>query len=332
MRAIALTLFMTLLTIGSATVMRAAEVAEKAPKAVVPIPDQDAGVVPAGKMLKFVFPIRNEGNAPLNIFAARADCGCVVPTIENVVEPGQERSVRVEMKTESLYGSIEKHVYIECDDPDQPSLMLTVKVSLPELIQVLPSSQLMLPVTRGKESLARVTLHGSDGQAFRPLVVGCDRPYVKAVLLPTAAGEDPAIAIRVAPDAPEVAFEATVRVQTTHPRCPWLKFKVFGQPEGAVTVQPPRLEFGHLRPDGPTPVTRLVALSRRQGAFKVLGVEASDPALKVTLDGDATPRYCEVQVAYVGGWTQQRIAGTIVIRTDDPVRPRIEVPYTAEVW
>jgi hypothetical protein len=332
MRHITLAILAILFTIAGSTTSLAEETSEKAPRAVLLKPDQDAGVVTPGKVLQFVFPIRNEGNAPLNLYAARVDCGCTVPTFEPTVPPGEERSVRVEMKTQNLYGRIEKHVYIECDDPEQPSLMLTVKVTLPDLIQVLPTTQLILPVTRGKESVAQVTLHGSDGQAFQPLEVGCDRPFVKVALLPPAAGQDPVIAIRIAPDAPDGAFEATVRVRTSHPRCPWVKFMVFGQPEGAVTAQPPRVDFGHLRPDGPTPVKRLLSLSRREGAFKVLGVEASDPALKVTVDPDATPRYCELEVAYVGGWTQQRIAGTIVIRTDDPRRPRIEVPYSAEVW
>jgi hypothetical protein len=304
-----------------------------APKAVVPKPDQDAGVVKPGEVLTFDFPLRNAGTAPLQIFAARADCGCVVPSVDKVVPPGATRTVRVAMHTLGFHGPVEKHIYLECDDPDRASILLTVKATLPEVVQVLPAAPLMLSVTRGKESQARVTLHAGDGAAIHVLEAGCDQKFVKITpQAPAVEGEDPALEIRVSADAPSQVFEASVRVRTDHPRRPWVSFKVFGQPEGTVTAQPPRIDFGHLRPDGATPVTRLLALARRQGTFKVLGVETSDPALRVKVDAEATPRYCELEVAYVGGWKEQRIAGKIVIRTDDPHRPRIEVPYAAEVW
>jgi Protein of unknown function (DUF1573) len=315
---------------GAGTPVAAARPA--APKAVVPKPDQDAGVVKPGDVLKFDFPVRNAGGAPLQIFAARADCGCVVPSVDKVVPPGATRTVRVAMHTLGFHGPVEKHIYLECDDPDRASILLTVKATLPEIVEVLPSAPLMLSLTRGQETRARVTLHAGDGNAIRVLEAGCDRPFVKVTPLPATEGEDPALEILVPADAPADVLEAAVRVRTNHPRRPWVTFKVFGQPEGTVTAQPPRIDFGHLRPDGPTPVTRLLALARRQGAFKVLGVATSDPALRVKVDPDATPRYCELEVSYVGGWKEQRVAGKIVIRTDDPHRPQIEVPYAAEVW
>jgi hypothetical protein len=295
--------------------------------------DQDAGIVQAGAVLKFDFPVRNVGKGPLQIFGAKADCGCAVPSFEKLVPPGATRPVRVTMNTRGMYGRIEKHVYVECDDPDQASLLLTVKATLPDHVQVLPRPEVLLPTVRGRESRTRVTLHAADGEAVRIREVGCDRPWVKVTpVAPATEGGDPGLVIVVAPDAPDAGFEATIRVSTSHSRKPWLSFKLFGQPQGAVTAQPPRVDFGHLSPDSATPVTRLLSLSRRQGAFKVLRVETSDPALKVTLQPDATPRYCELEVAYLGGWTGQQIEGKIIIHTDDPGRPRLEVPYSAEVW
>jgi hypothetical protein len=138
--------------------------------------------------------------------------------------------------------------------------------------------------------------------------------------------------IVVAAEMPQEVFEATVRARTTHSQRPWVELKLFGQPQGTVTVQPPRIDFGHLRLEGPTPVTRLLTLSRRQGSFRILRAETGDLALKVTVLPDATSSYCELEVAYLGGWTKQQVEGKIVLLTDDPRRPRIEVPYTAEVW
>jgi hypothetical protein len=303
------------------------------PKAVVLKSDQDAGLVEAGAVLKFEFPIRNLGKAPLQIFGAKADCGCAVPSFDSQIPVGATRPVRVTMNTSGMHGRIEKHVYVECDDPERASLLLTVKATLPDLVRVLPSPQVFVPTTRGKESRASVTLRSGDSESIRILEAGVDRRFVRVTpVAPAAEGGEPGLSIVVAPDAPAEGFEATVRVRTSHSRRPWVSFKLFGQPEGTVTAQPPRVDFGHLRPDSATPVTRLLSLSRRQGSFKVLRVEASDPALRITLQPDAAPRYCELEVAYLGGWTRQGIAGTIVIHTDDPGRPRIEVPYSAEIW
>jgi hypothetical protein len=303
------------------------------PKAKVIRSDQDAGLVQAGTVLKFEFPIRNVGSGPLQIFGAKADCGCAVPSFVKLIPPGETRPVRVTMNTHGMYGRIEKHVYVECDDLDQASLLLTVKATLPEIVQVLPSPRVLVPIVRGRESRTRVTLHPADGETVAIREVGCDRGFVRVTpVAPATEGGDPGLEIVVAPEAPADGFEATVRVSTSHSRKPWIAFTLFGQPQGTVMVQPPRVDFGHLRPDSATPVTRLLSLSRRQGAFKVLRVETGDPALHVTVQPDATPRYCELEVAYVGGWTGQQVAGTIVIHTDDPGRPRIEVPYSAEVW
>lgn len=302
------------------------------PKAVVLNPDQDAGHVKAGEVVTFEFPVRNVGKAPLQIFGAKADCGCAVPSYEKIVPPGATRPVRVTLNTHGFYGRIEKHVYVECDDPEQASLLLTVRATLPDLVQVLPSSQILLPTARGRESRTKVTLRAGDGEKIGVLQVGCDRPWVRVnVAAPGAQGQDPELEIVALADAPTEVFEATVRVRTTHSRKPWVAIQLFGQPEGTVTAQPPRIDFGHLRLDGPTPVIRLLTLSRRQGAFRVVRVETNDPALKVTVLPDATPTYCELEVAYLGGWRQQ-VEGKIVVYTDDPRRPQIEIPYTAEVW
>ena len=78
------------------------------------------------------------------------------------------------------------------------------------------------------------------------------------------------------------------------------------------------------------PLFVVLALQRRQGGFKVLGTEATDKNLRLQVSMER-PDYWEVVAVYDGGWPRGIREGVITIRTDDPQRPVVKVPYRAEV-
>ena len=97
-----------------------------------------------------------------------------------------------------------------------------------------------------------------------------------------------------------------------------------------MTAVPPRLYFGEAKVAGGPRLLRIFGLQRREGAFKVLSVEASDPALRVQVSQERA-NYWEVVAIYDGGWPKGIHSGVLTIRTDDPLRPVLKVPFSAEV-
>jgi hypothetical protein len=128
----------------------------------------------------------------------------------------------------------------------------------------------------------------------------------------------------------ERAFEETVTLDTDCPGRPRLKVRVSGVPRGAVTASPPHLYLGPVSRRSEEPVVRIVSLCRRQGPFKVLAVTA-EPGLRVEIAPGPDESVWDLTVIYQGGWKPGLVAGALAIRTDDPQRPLLRVPYTAEV-
>jgi hypothetical protein len=66
------------------------------------------------------------------------------------------------------------------------------------------------------------------------------------------------------------------------------------------------------------------------GPFKLLGVTTSDPRMTVEVHADPTGLFAELLATFRPGKQHGEFHGTITVRTDDPERPRIVVPYAGE--
>jgi len=304
------------------------------PRLVVERPEFDAGKVTPGDVLRVEFTLRNEGQAPLTILDVKKDCGCLVPRFDDVIEPGQVGHVRVTLRTDGFQGPIEKHVYIETDDPKLAAVSLTIKALLPRSVEVTPGNEVSLLVTRGQAASVDVTLQATDELPLDVESFESSLPYLTAAVAPGAAksGRQVKLRLTVAADTPSDTFEGEVVVETGHTRMPRLTLKVFGQPAVGVTVRPARLTFGRIRPSDKEPVERVLSLSRVRGSFKVLKVEDSLGCLRAVVLPAVAGDPVEIKVTYTGGWTNEKTHGVLRILTDDAARPTIEVAYTADVW
>jgi hypothetical protein len=304
------------------------------PKLVFERVEFDAGKVAPGDVIRVDFPLRNEGRAPLNVLDVKEDCGCLVPSYDEGIDPGEAGRVRVALRTSGFQGPIEKHVYVETDDPKQPAVALTIKAVLPRAVEAAPSSEILILVTPGKPASAEVTLRSTDTELLNIHGLESGSPFVTAEVAPGSAASGPEVRLRltVAADAPSDTFETLVTVNTGHPRMPRLGLKLFGQPAVSIAIRPPRLAFGRVRPKEKGPVERILTLSRASGSFRVLKADDSLGLLRLEVAEGSTPFSCEIKVTYSGGWTEEQTQGILRITTDDPSRPLIEVPYTAAVW
>src|SRR4051812_32406410 len=102
------------LSLLSALPARSAAPAPKAatgePKLVMEKKEFDAGKVAAGEIIRVVFPVRNAGSAPLHIFDIKKDCGCLVPSFDELILPGETGHVKVALRSAGFQGPVEKHV------------------------------------------------------------------------------------------------------------------------------------------------------------------------------------------------------------------------------
>jgi hypothetical protein len=307
------------------------------PRIEVDEPEKNAGEVQPGAHAVFAFAIRNTGQMPLEIRSVKPDCGCVVADFDRTIPPGGTGSVRATINTTGRKGELTKHLRVESNDPERPALSLTLQARVFEPISIFPSDQILLPLMPNRLAAVEAVVRCNEAEPLEIRKVESSNPALRARLLPIAGGgganrqPDHRIELLVPKKVVPTAFTAMVTLHTNRPNRPTLQLHVVGYPHTSVAANPPRLYFGEIAPGDPLPIKRTITLFRREGPFKVLSTTASDPALTVTVESGPERDFSDVRVAYTGGWKPGPVAGTITLRTDDPARPVIEVPFEALV-
>jgi hypothetical protein len=271
----------------------------------------------------------------------KPDCGCVLAEFDRTIPPGGTGTVRATINTRGRKGDLEKHLRVESNDPVRPVLILTMEARVFEPISIFPSDQILMPLVPNRMATVDVVVRCHEAKPFEIQKVSSSHPGLRARLLPVAGAgasagaktedrqPDHRIELLVPKSASPAAFDALVTLHTNRPDEPMLFIHVSGYPHTAVVANPPRLYFGEIVPGDALPVKRTITLFRRGGPFRVLSATASNPALQVTVEPGREGDYSDVRVAYTGGWKPGTVNGLITIRTDDPSRPTIEVPFEA---
>jgi hypothetical protein len=88
------------------------------------------GTVKPGTPLKFTFRVKNRGNADLEIMSVSPSCGCTTSNFDKTIAPGKTGSITLAVeKTDSYNGEIVKTATVKTNDPDRPSLTLTLRAT-----------------------------------------------------------------------------------------------------------------------------------------------------------------------------------------------------------
>lgn len=91
----------------------------------------DFGKVKQGKMISHVFVFKNEGDEILKIKGIRTSCGCTAAlTSEKEIIPGKNGEIKVTFNTIGDVGKVTKKIYVDSNDPKQPSMLLTVSANI----------------------------------------------------------------------------------------------------------------------------------------------------------------------------------------------------------
>lgn len=110
------------------------------PKAVVPEPTHEFGVMRMGDTDRHTFIIRNEGEAPLKLGTPRTTCQCTVPEVERrVIPPGKEGAITLEWKPTAPTPEFDKGAVVKTNDPKMPEIKLAVVGKVETLVNVMPA-------------------------------------------------------------------------------------------------------------------------------------------------------------------------------------------------
>jgi hypothetical protein len=129
------------------------------PKAVIDETEYDFGDMDFNAEGARVFIVHNEGNSPLEISPGGTSCGCTVSDIENeLVQPGKSTKITLNWKAKDSSGPFLQTAIILTNDPDQPSIMLTITGRIITALQVAPPEVWFGQATTDQEDAREVEL------------------------------------------------------------------------------------------------------------------------------------------------------------------------------
>jgi hypothetical protein len=322
-----------ILALVAALLVASTALAAGKPKAVAAEPIKDLGSVSKGDKAVHDFVIRNEGDAVLEITSVQPACGCTVADFDKTIAPGQTGKVHVVVDTSTFNGPIAKGVTVFTNDPDTPQIELTVRAKIDPSILVKPGYARYITVQgESKEGTISQTLWATDGASWEITSVDSPWPYLAATFREAKAeersAEGPAkqwrLDMKLSNDAPVGALSDYVTVHTNHPKQKVVRIPISGFVRPAIAVTPTVADFGELQLREPIKKT-LNVRSFSTSPIKVTGVEQNVKGINVQVEPLEEGREYQVRFTLSPELPKGPFNGKLLIHTDSPKRPLIEV-------
>jgi len=237
----------------------------------------DAGEVQKGDPITHEFKVKNKGNAPLQIFNARASCGCTITSFDKTIMPGEVGKVGATVKTTNLRsGPMTKSVTITSNDPDQKQIILQMKGTLVSMADAIPAN-VYIRTDRINRAPSHFLIRPHEKNPFKVKAVTSDLDFlsfdVKEVKDPAnvppgsnlrARKGDYLITATIGGNVPIGEVTGNITALTTSKLTPKVKVSVRGSITGLITAIPRRVYIRISKPQTFVTPTQDVLKVRRQ--------------------------------------------------------------------
>ncbi len=299
----------------------------------------DFGVVTKGEVIKADFVIRNTGTAPLEITQVRPTCGCTVAKHDRLIAPGATGMIHAEVDTASFSGPNSKAVLVFSNDPDNPQVNLVIKFDSRAFVEVFPKPLLSFNVLQGEPATDKVVVATADGSPLR--ITGADtgggpfkidyRELPEKERLPNLKGQQWEVSVTVPADAPQGMLNQKITLKTSNPKAPEVSVAVSGIVRPIIQVVPGEINFGTIPATAPVGRNVVLISNRQDAKLELSSVEVDNKAFTAEVIPLTAGQRYQVAVTLGAGAPKGTHRTTLRITTNDPTRPRIEVPVLAVV-
>ena len=270
-----------------------------------------------------------------------------------MIPPGGQGQVTASIDSTRFKGPISKSVTLYTNDPANERSVLTLKAQILVPIDVRPRDRVVL---RGKPAEMQPTvLHlvAAEGNPFDILEVSKQREDVQVAIKPAPELEPGAdekakkgkkakprkdavasghsayeMTITIAPDAQPGRVAERIRLTTTHPKMANIDISVSGKIDGNITVMPERLFF--LSKNGASATHQELKISKRpEGGLEIKKITSTDATFEAKLVPISEGKEYKVEVNRTAEGVGSQATAQLIIETNDPLQPKIEVPLLA---
>lgn len=288
--------------------------------------EKDLGEAWRGESIHASFPYKNEGNSQLEIDVKPA-CGCTVAKFDKVLAPGQSGTIEVDFATAGFSGKSSKHIDIFTNSPSSKNAKITFTANVKPTFDVQPTGMVQIPLNDSGPTSYALTIKPLEPEGAAVQEVSSTGKYLTGKV--EKAGDAFKVNLTVAPDVPNGRTVQSLKVKTTSKREP--EFNISVALDKGIVAIPSACYFGYLKGDEKFPMMRNIQIQRKGRPFKITKVDAGDPKLSTEVKEAKPGSEYILKVTFQGGWPQGTQTRTIVVHTDDPKVPKIELAVQATV-
>lgn len=317
--------------VGTATIACAYHRAAGRPRAeVVQAYVHDFGRMSTAHRGRRTWTMRNVGTAPLHVWLAKPPgCGCAVASfwrnVRESIAPGGLREVSFEWGSGMPVANYSQSFEIATSDADHPVFTLGVEGEIVAPVAISPAvvNLGIFPAKRGASTIVEVS--SGDRLGTRVLGVASSRPGALSAEVEGPSGSAYRIIVMIRAGMPLGPFREAITIRTDHPDQPEMTLAVSGTPSGTIRTIP----AGILLRDGRESSIALIVSDGRPTSFRVADRPTLADYVEVRPDGGdgRTGRYRLISKGAAG--LSGPPDGPIVLKTDHPEMPLVEVPVFA---
>jgi len=308
------------------------------PKLVVPEKIIDLGKVPEGTKKDIVFKLKNEGNAPLTIRAARPTCGCTVADFDKEIAPGKTGEVRAKLDTTGFRGPISKSILVACDDPMTPTVALAIRADVRPFLAVYPRPLVRFNALEKEGAIEKIVVAGTERSGdFKLTGAKSESPDLKVNYrkleekdyVEDAGKPQYEVEIELKKDAAPGVINTSVILSTNKKEEGEIKVQVIGIVRALLRATPPQLQFGAVEAKF-APTRNVIVINNKPNQdIHITKTTINDPAFDVETTAVKDGKRYQIAVSVRKDAKPGLKEAVITIQTDDPEVPKLEVPVRA---
>lgn len=318
---------------------------EEGPKAVLLEAVHDFGELHRGERVSTTFVVENRGDADLVIDRVASTCACLITEYEERIPPRGKGEIVAELDTLTVQGPSATFVRVSTNDPENPSLELTVKATVNNVIEAAPG-YLQYQVVQGFAGRAAIgqVLWDPNGTPFSITRIESPSPFLSVTHREATDEERERLAPDADPDgvfywveavlsadAPVGPLGGYLKIHVDHPEQSLVPLPVSGFMRPVFAVTPHEAHFGELSigEDGLT--QGFFVKNFATETIPITDVETDVEGLEVEIEETKEGRTWLVTLAFPPTMTKGPFSGKLRIHTSSERAPLVEVPLSGTI-
>ncbi len=297
------------------------------------------GTVRPDKQENFEFSFKNVSKKLITLSNVKANCACLkVVEFPAKVDPGQQGQIKVTLDTKGLQGYIAKSVIAVLkkngSDTEERILLKAIGEVTRRGELLLKPSEINLPdVIKGSKTNKLVTIVRIGNNKLLLNEIKSDSNNVTTMIHSDMEKNAHEVNIDIQYEAQENTgpFEHNLVIKTDFPEYPLANLRIYGNIVSHISIEPKEALFSLVSDKSPRE-KNITLKSKKDKPFTIINIKTTTDDVEVEykpVKDDKT----EWQVKLTASQIMQKgiFKGEIIVTTDDPDLPKIEIPYTGLV-